>query len=78
MQEEKDQQNQKVKIAAQKKRAVKDVIDDTIASYGHLSQPVINKIRITMMDIVKNEELSEDEIASKTKKLIEVYSGINQ
>lgn len=77
LEDEKQQQNQKLSIASTRKRAVKDVIDEIIYAYKNLPQPTINKIRITMMDIIKNEDLSELEIENRTKKLIEVFSGVD-
>lgn len=73
--EEKHQQNQKVRIAiAEKQRPVKDVIEEVLNKASGLSAKNKKRIYDTIIEIINDEGmLTEREIQDKTQKFISAY-----
>ncbi len=72
-QKEKEAQAEKIKIAASRKRSVEDIINEICKDYPQLKKKHMNMLYSSIPTVIENE--TEDEIVSKTVKMINVILG---
>ena len=73
---EKTMQNQKVSIAlARKQRPLRDIIEEVLNEFPHLTQRNKQIVRRAILDLVQGEgDLSEEDIQERTRKIISALS----